>query len=67
MKPWNNTQNLDIKVFVALKREDSKLRKQGIEMESISLENIYELLRTFEEIYDIMDDKEQKNANYLFD
>lgn len=40
--------------------EDAKLRKQGIEMESISLENIYEILRTFEEIYDIMDDKEQK-------
>ena len=40
--------------------EDAKLRKQGIEMESISLENIYEILKTFEEIYDIMDDKEQK-------
>lgn len=40
--------------------EDAKLRRQGIEMESISLENIYQILMTFEEIYDIMDDKEQK-------
>ncbi len=41
--------------------EDAKLRKQGIEMEAISLENIYQILRTFGEIYAIIDEKEKKS------
>lgn len=46
--------------------EDARLRKKGIEMESISLENIYQILTTFGEIYDIIDDKEQKQLiSYL--
>ena len=39
---------------------EATLKRNGIEEDAISLQNIYEILKTFGEIYDIIDDKERK-------
>ena len=40
--------------------EDAKLRKSSIEMETITLDNIYKLLLNFGKLYDIISDEEKK-------
>lgn len=45
---------------------DAKLRKTAMEEDAITLENIYKLLLSFDEIYDIMSEKEKKDLiSYL--
>ena len=39
---------------------DAKLRKNAIEMKTISLENIYAIMQKFTELYDIISDEEKK-------
>ena len=39
---------------------DATLKRDGIEEDAISLKNIYQILKTFVKIYDIMDDKDRK-------
>lgn len=41
--------------------EDAKLRKSSIEMEAITLDNIYKLMLNFGKLYDIISDEEKKN------
>ena len=41
--------------------EDAKLRKSSIEMETITLDNIYKLMLNFGKLYDIISDEEKKN------
>ena len=40
--------------------EDAKLRKSSIEMETITLDNIYKLMLNFGKLYDIISDEEKK-------
>lgn len=40
--------------------EDAKLRKSSIEMETITLDNIYKLMLNFGKLYDIIRDEEKK-------
>ena len=41
--------------------EDAKLRRSSIEMEAITLDNIYKLMLNFGKLYDIISDEEKKN------
>ena len=41
--------------------EDAKLRKRSIEMEKITLDNIYKLMLNFGKLYDIISDEEKKS------
>ena len=41
--------------------EDAKLRKSSIEMEAITLDNIYKLMLNFGKLYDIISDEEKKS------
>ena len=41
--------------------EDAKLRKSSIEMETITLDNIYRLMLNFGKLYDIISDEEKKS------
>ena len=41
--------------------EDAKLRKSSIEMETITLDNIYKLMLNFGKLYDIISDEEKKS------
>jgi len=41
--------------------EDEKLRKSSIEMETITLDNIYKLMLNFGKLYDIISDEEKKS------
>ena len=41
--------------------EDAKLRKSSIEMEKITLDNIYKLMLNFGKLYDIISDEEKKS------
>ena len=45
--------------------EDAKLRKSSIEMETITLDNIYKLMLNFGKLYDIISDEEKKKPYYL--
>jgi len=46
--------------------EDAKLRRSSIEMESITLDNIYKIMQNFNKLYDIMNDEEKKSlVSYL--
>ena len=40
--------------------EDAKLRRSSIEMETITLDNIYKLMLNFGKLYDIISDEEKK-------
>ena len=40
---------------------DANLRKKAMEQEAVTLENIYQILLNFFELFDIIDDDEQKN------
>ncbi len=40
---------------------DANLRKKAMEQEAITLENIYKILLNFSELFDIIDEDEQKN------
>lgn len=42
------------------KIEDAKLRRKSVEAEFITMENIYKILQHFDELYDIISDKEKK-------
>ena len=45
---------------------DAELRKTAMEEDAITLENIYKLLLSFDEVYDIMSEKEKKDLiSYL--
>ena len=41
--------------------EDAKLRRSSIEMETITLDNIYKLMLNFGKLYDIISDEEKKS------
>lgn len=41
--------------------EDGKLRKSSIEMEAITLDNVYKIMQNFGKLYDIMSDDEKKS------
>ena len=41
--------------------EDAKLRKSSIEMEAITLDNVYKIMQNFGKLYAIMSDEEKKN------
>lgn len=46
--------------------EDAKLRRSSIEMESITLDNVYKIMQNFNKLYDIMNDEEKKSlVSYL--
>lgn len=46
--------------------EDAKLRRCSIEMEAITLENVYKIMRNFVKLYAIMSDEEKKSViSYL--
>ena len=40
---------------------DANLRKKAMEEEAVTLENIYKILLNFSELFDIIDEDEQKN------
>ncbi|MDE6586412.1 MAG: hypothetical protein K2K80_07020 [Clostridia bacterium] len=42
------------------KLADAKLRKKSVETEAVTLENIYQILQHFSELYDIISDEEKK-------
>ena len=41
--------------------EDAKLRRNSIEMEAITLDNIYKIMLNFGKLYDIISDEEKKS------
>lgn len=41
--------------------EDAKLRRSSIEMEAITLENVYRIMQNFGKLYAIMRDEEKKS------
>jgi site-specific DNA recombinase len=46
--------------------EDAKLRRSSIEMEAITLENVYKIMKNFGKLYAIMSDEEKKSViSYL--
>ena len=45
--------------------EDAKLRNSSIEMETITLDNIYKLMLNFGKLYDIISDEEKEKPYYL--
>lgn len=46
--------------------EDAKLRRNSMEMESITLDNIYKIMQNFEKLYAIINDEEKKSLiSYL--
>ena len=50
----------DLMVGIEERIDDAKLRKNAIEMKTISLENIYAIMQKFTELYDIISDEEKK-------
>ena len=50
----------DLMVEIEERIDDAKLRKNAIEMKTISLENIYAIMQKFTELYDIISDEEKK-------
>lgn len=42
--------------------EDAKLRRNSIEMEAITLDNVYKIMKNFGKLYDIMNDEEKKSV-----
>ncbi len=50
----------DIIVEIEEKIEDARLRRKSVEIESVTLENIYKILEHFGELYDIINDEEKK-------
>jgi len=42
-------------------RIDAKLRRSSIEMEAITLDNVYKIMKNFGKVYAIMSDEEKKN------
>ena len=42
--------------------EDAKLRKSSIEMETITLDNIYKIMVNFDCVYNIINDEEKRNV-----
>lgn len=50
----------DLMVEIEERINDAKLRKNAIEMKTISLENIYAIMQKFTELYDIISDEEKK-------
>jgi hypothetical protein len=46
--------------------EDAKLRRSSIEMEAITLENVYRIMENFSKLYAIISDEEKKSlVSYL--
>ena len=50
----------DLMIEVEERIEDAKLKKNAVEMQTISLENIYAIMQKFSELYDIITDEEKK-------
>lgn len=50
----------DMIVEIEEKIEDASLRRKSIEIEAITMENIYKILQHFSELYDIINDEEKK-------
>ena len=56
----------DTMVDIENRIQDAKLRKNAIEMKSITLENIYAIMQKFNELYDIISDEERRSlVQYL--
>lgn len=46
--------------------DDAKLRRNAVEMEAITLDNIYKIMKNFGKLYAIISDEEKKNlVSYL--
>lgn len=43
------------------KIEDAKLRRQSVERDAITLDNVYKLMINFERVYDKINDEERKS------
>ena len=57
----------DIIVELEERIEDARLRRSSIEMEAITLDNIYKILLNFGKLYDIISDEEKEKSYYLSD
>ena len=51
----------DMMVELEERIEDAKLRKSSIEMEAITLDNVYKIMQNFGKLYAIMSDEEKKS------
>ena len=51
----------DTMVELEKRIEDAKLRKSSIEMEAITLDNVYKIMQNFGKLYAIMNDEEKKS------
>ena len=51
----------DIIVELEEKIEDAKLRRQSVERDAITLDNVYKLMINFERVYDRINDEERKS------
>ena len=51
----------DTRVELEERIEDAKLRRSSIEMEAVTLENVYKIMRNFRKLYAIMSDEEKKS------
>lgn len=62
LKKLINKKVLNKRRFVEIeeKIEDASLRRKSIEIEAITMENIYKILQHFSELYDIINDEEKK-------
>ena len=50
----------DMMVEIEEKIEDASLRRKSIEIETLTMENIYRILQHFSELYDMINDEEKK-------
>ncbi len=51
----------DTMVELEEKIEDAKLRRQSVERDAITLDNVYKLMINFERVYDKINDEERKS------
>lgn len=60
-KCLTTTALYDTMVELEERIEDAKLRKSSIEMEAITLDNVYKIMQNFGKLYAIMNDEEKKS------
>ena len=62
---WRNLSNsgtlYDTIVDLEERLEDARLRRSAVEMEAITFENIYTIMKNFGSLYDIISDDEKKS------
>lgn len=56
----------DVIIELEERIEDARLRRNAVEMETVTLDNVYQIMLNFGKLYDIMSDEEKKNlVSYL--